>query len=424
MPDTASNPAGDAGHAGLLARLRHVRLRLPRRSLRLRLTGLYSALFLVCGAALLAITYALVARSDGQSLSVTLKNGQVADHSEQPFSTLGLSKQVGQLLQAQRADELRVLLTESGVALLIMALASVVLGWWIAGRALRPVRQMTGKARRISEVNLHERLRVVGPEDELKELGDTFDGLLARLEAAFEAQRRFVANASHELRTPLTYQRALIEVSLADPGADTAQLRDVCKRLLDAGGEQERLIEALLTLARSQRGLERREPVDLAAAVGQEIANRRSAGLPAPRIDPTLGPAWLAGDRQLVGRLVANLLDNALKYNEPDGWVAIQTGTADGRALVRIANSGPVVPTGRVDALFEPFQRLHERTARRREGLGLGLSIVAAIAGVHGAHLTAEALPAGGLNVTAVFPPPQTAQPTRSAQYRPASSGL
>ena len=410
MPDTASDPAGLAGR---LSRLLRLRPRLSRRSLRLRLTALYSTLFLVCGAGLLAITYALVAKNYGQTLSVSLGNGQVVDHSVQPGLTMGESGQVLQLLRAQRAAELRVLLTESSIALLIMALVSVVLGWWMAGRALRPVRRMTGKARRISELNLHERLRVLGPEDELKELGDTFDGLLARLEAAFEAQKRFVVNASHELRTPLTYQRTLIEVALADPGADAARLREVCKRVLDAGGEQERLIEALLTLARSQRGLERYEPVDLAAVVEQEVVSRRSAGLVAPRIDIMPGPACLAGDRRLVGRLVANLIDNAVKYNEPEGWVAIQTATADGRALVRIANSGPVVPPARIDALFEPFRRLEERPARRREGLGLGLSIVAAIAGVHGAHLTAEALPAGGLNVTAVFPPANNAPDVR-----------
>ena len=402
MPDTASDLAGFAGRLNRLL----LRPRLSRRSLRLRLTALYSTLFLVCGAGLLAITYGLVARNYDSSLSVSIMSGQVADHSVQSLAAAA-SGQVLQLLQAQRADELRVLLTESGIALLIMACASVALGWWIAGRALRPVQQMTGKARRISEANLHERLRVLGPEDELKELGDTFDGLLARLEAAFEAQKRFVANASHELRTPLTYQRALIEVALADPGADTARMREVCKRVLDAGGEQERLIEALLTLARSQRGLERYELVDLAAVVEQEVVSRRSAGLVAPRINTTPGPARVAGDRQLVGRLVANLIDNALKYNEPEGWVAIQTATADGRALVRIANSGPMVPPTRINALFEPFQRLEERPAHRREGLGLGLSIVAAIAGAHGANLKAEALPAGGLNVTAVFPPAQ-----------------
>jgi signal transduction histidine kinase len=398
MPDIASDPAATRTRDPRAAR---------RRSLRLRLTGLYSGLTVLCCAALLAITYALVA-DHSTGVTVMFDGKPVTDPAGlSSLLTPTASAMIFKQTQAQRDAELQVLLTQSGTALMIMAFASVLLGWWMAGRALRPVRQMTGKARRISEFNLHERLRVLGPEDELKELGDTFDGQLARLEVAFEAQKRFVANASHELRTPLTYQRALIEVALADPGADAALMRDVCKRVLDASGEQERLIEALLTLARSQRGLERREPVDLAAVVGQEVADRRSAGAAnpaAPRIEATLSPAWLAGDGRLVARLVANLLDNALKYNEAEGRVTIETGTVDGRALIRIANSGPVLPPGRIDALFEPFRRLEDRTSRRREGLGLGLSIVSAIAGAHGARLTAKALPAGGLDVTAVFP--------------------
>ena len=231
-----------------------------------------------------------------------------------------------------RTSQLDTLLTRSGLALAIMALASIGLGWLIAGRALRPVRTMSSRARGISERNLHERLALDGPDDELKELGDTFDGLLGRLEAAFESQRRFVANASHELRTPITLERALVEVALSDPNQSVESLRETCRRVLTASEQQERLIEALLTLARSQRGLESRAPVDLREVTAEAVRAVPSNGI---KVETELGDASTMGDPAMVERLVANLMQNAIRYNEPDGWVTAWTGMRDGEPTAR-----------------------------------------------------------------------------------------
>ena len=382
--------------------------RMPRRSIRLRLTLLYGALFLGSGAAMLIITYLIVAHTtSGNGVVVSYTGtGKLPDVPPYELGQWGKSQIV-----AQHAQMMRQLLWVSGLSLIGMALISVLLGWWMAGRALRPVREMTGKARRLSEANLHERLAVTGPDDEIKELGDTFDGLLARLDAAFEAQRRFVANASHELRTPLTFQRAALEVVLADEQADAAQLRRVCERVLAAGEEQERLIEALLTLARSQRGLERRQPVDLAALTERVVAERAPAGVArTSKTEPVSvhcvhAASWTAGDARLLERLVGNLVDNAIRHNVPGGWVTVWTGTDRDRdrAMLRVANSGPPIPAERIGELVQPFQRLDARTGTR-DGLGLGLSIVAAIAGAHGAHLGIEARGDGGLDITLALP--------------------
>jgi signal transduction histidine kinase len=301
-----------------------------------------------------------------------------------------------------RAAQLDALLTRSGVALGIMALVSIGLGWLMAGRALRPLRTMGARARGISERNLHERLALEGPDDELKELGDTFDGLLSRLENAFESQRRFVANASHELRTPITVERTLVEVALADPCANVESLRATCERVLAAGEGQERLIEALLTLARSQRGLDHSEPLDLAAVTAEVLQKAPVDGV---RVRSELGNARMSGDRALVERLVANLVDNALQHNVPSGWLEAQTGIRDGAPTLRVANTGPAIAPEQAADLIEPFRRLNGDRPRHRRGLGLGLSIVDAIASAHGAALIAKPRPGGGLAVEVRFPP-------------------
>ena len=288
-----------------------------------------------------------------------------------------------------------------------MALASIGLGWLIAGRALRPVRTMSSRARGISERNLHERLALGGPDDELKELGDTFDGLLGRLEAAFESQRRFVANASHELRTPITLERALVEVALSDPNQSVESLRETCRRVLTASEQQERLIEALLTLARSQRGLESRTPVDLREVTAEAVRAVPPDGI---EISTELGEASTTGDPAMVERLVANLMQNAIRYNEPDGWVTAWTGMRDGEPTVEVTNPGPVVKPEQVQELVKPFSRLDgngsvaARNADARQGLGLGLSIVQAIVDAHGARLTTAPRAEGGLKVAVSFP--------------------
>ncbi|WP_225077189.1 HAMP domain-containing sensor histidine kinase [Streptomyces sp. CoT10] len=300
----------------------------------------------------------------------------------------------------QREAMLRQLLTQSAIALGLMSTVSVGLGWLMAGRALRPVRIMADKSRRISERNLHERLAVTGPDDELKDLGDTIDDLLGRLDTAFAAQKRFAANASHELRTPLTLQRAMIEVALADPAADGDSLRRVCERVLAAGEHQERLIEALLMLARSERGLDRREPFDLARVAGRVL---RDGDPRETDVDTALAPAPASGDPRLMERLAANLVDNALRYNVPGGWVRVVTGTAHGRPFLRVVKSGPEIPPDRIGTLFQPFQRLESRTGNP-DGHGLGLSIASAVAAVHDADLAAEPGPRGGLSITVALP--------------------
>jgi signal transduction histidine kinase len=432
---------------------------LPRWTLRLRLTLLYGALFLATGAVLLAITYALVSDSVGGGASVTdkrgllfavngtppalplpkLGKGQTLFYSVRPSSeskaktgavqlstqrptTAGsvtretLQKVVSEqrdLVRAvaekarlqlihQRQRTLNALLTKSAIALGIMAIVSIGLGWLMAGRALRPVRTMGLRARGVSERNLHERLALEGPNDELRELGHAFDGLLARLESAFESQRRFVANASHELRTPITVERTLVEVALADPDANTESLRATCERVLAASEQQERMIEALLTLARSQRGLDGREDLDLAATAGGVLQGTSANGV---RIESSLAPARTTGDPALVERLVANLVDNAIHYNVPSGWVRATTGLRDGRPTLTVANSGPVIPPDRAAVLIEPFRRLDGDRNGHSRGVGLGLSIVDAIATAHGAELRATPRDAGGLDIEVRFPP-------------------
>ncbi|HVY97358.1 MAG TPA: ATP-binding protein [Solirubrobacterales bacterium] len=384
-----------------LARLAPRRLpQRPSRTVRLRLTLLYSGLFLVSGAVLLAITYVLFRRATGVNFIVP---------STEPT---GISPQVRHLVEAKaatieanHADDLNQLLVQSGIALAIMTVVSVALGWLVAGRVLRPLREMTATTRRISEHNLHERLALSGPRDELKDLADTVDGLLARLETAFDAQRRFVANAAHELRTPLTLWRALLEERLTDPEATIDSFRATSRRLLALGEEQERLLESLLTLASGERGLDRREPFDLAAIVATVLRDpppqTQSLGV---RIEAALEPAAAEGNAALAERLVRNLVDNAVCHNVPGGRVRVRTGSGAGGAFLSVSNDGAPIPAGEVERLFEPFQRLgSDRTAPSNGHHGLGLSIVRAIAAAHGATLLAEAPPEGGLAVEVEF---------------------
>ncbi|HEY2479753.1 MAG TPA: HAMP domain-containing sensor histidine kinase [Solirubrobacterales bacterium] len=375
--------------------------RLPAPTVRLRLTLLYGGLFLVSGAALLAITYLLFRRATGVDLIVpSLEPESLSPHLRHVVE----SKFAG--LEHRHADDLHQLLVRSGIALAIMTVASIALGWLVAGRVLRPLRTMTATTRQISERNLHERLALAGPRDELKDLADTVDGLLARLEAAFRAQQRFVANAAHELRTPLTLWRALLEETLTDPAATIDSFRVTSRRLLALGEEQERLLDSLLTLASSERGLDRREPFDLAAVVEAVLRDLRAAteslGV---RIDSEIEPAPAAGDAGLAERLVGNLIENAVRHNVPGGRVWVRTGTGADGAFLSVANDGAVIPATEVERLFEPFQRLGtDRTAPSDGHHGLGLSIVRAIATAHHATVLAEARAEGGLAVEVTFP--------------------
>jgi signal transduction histidine kinase len=296
----------------------------------------------------------------------------------------------------------RVLVFSVG-GLVLLALVSIPLGWWIAGRFLRPLRTITATARDISATNLHRRLPPTRRADEFAELSATLNDLFARLEAAFESQRHFVANASHELRTPLTAERALLQVALADPQATVQSLRSTCHEVLALGEGQERLIDALLTLAASEQAPPRTEPLDLADVVAGVLEERRAqAQRYAVHVEAALAPAPAVGDPDLLASLVANVIDNAVRHNlASGGQVQVATGADAARAWLHVRNTGPVVPAEILGQLFQPFQRVGR--IRPGEGHGLGLAIVRAIADAHGAHLGAQARPDGGLDLEVVL---------------------
>jgi signal transduction histidine kinase len=402
------------------------RLRLTARTVRFRLTLLYGALFLAAAAGLLAITYLLVAHfthpraliavgkpaaSAGSNAGYVYRGHGPIPAGATKMLTPGEIHQVQQLraqANATHAADLHHLLVDSGIALAAMAVLAIGLGWLVAGRVLRPLRTMTATAQQISARNLHERLALPGPKDELKALADTIDGLLSRLQSAFDSQRRFVANAAHELRTPLTLERALLDVALANPRATVASLRTACKKAVAASERHEHLIESLLTLATSERGLERTEPIDLSVIVDTVLLS--------PHVDTeakqlevatTIRSAPTVGDARLVERLVANLVDNAIRYSHQHGLIHIATGTTAGGIFLSMSNNGPVIPPDEIDRLLQPFQQLNTARAGPDGGVGLGLSIVSAIAAAHGARLTARPRPGGGLDVEVVFPPPR-----------------
>jgi len=352
--------------------------RLPRITLRMQLALLYAG-FLACGAALLlvpvlTIHQAIPEGADGRVIAGIQANTQA------------------QVIRA-------------GAILVGLIMLSLPAGWLIAGRFLRPLRTITATARDISASNLNRRLALTGRNDEFKELGETLDSLFERLEPSFESQRHLVANASHELRTPLSAERTLLQVALADPDATAETLRSTCQEVLVLGDQQERLIEALLTLASSERGVEQWEPFDLAAIAGKVIDDRRhEAERRGIRLDAALTAAPAAGDPSLAEILVANLVDNAIRHNVPGGRVGISVTMTAGRASVRVGNTGPVIPPGELERLFQPFQRLGHERIRHGDGHGLGLAIVRAIATAHKATVTATARPEGGLDLEVSFP--------------------
>lgn len=351
-------------------------------------------MFLVLGVVLLAIPNVLVRTATS---AVAVAPG---------ITPLPLRRNV--LLQQHGAD-IHAQLVFSLLALALAVVASFGLGWVVAGRVLRPLRVITATAREISASNLHRRLALRGPDDELRELGATLDELFSRLEASFDSQRRFVANASHELRTPLTAERALLQVALADPEASVASLRATCEQVLELGGQQEQLIAALLTLAASERGVERWEPVDLAAVAGQAVADRRDEAA-GRNISLTIecAPARCSGDPRLLEIMVSNLVDNAVRHNVDGGWVKVVTSSGPAGAALGVSNSGPTVRPEQVDRLFQPFQRQGGVRTHRADGHGLGLAIVRAVADDHRARLVAGARPDGGLDIEVSFPAAET----------------
>jgi signal transduction histidine kinase len=399
-----------------------------RRTVRLRLTGTFAILFVLAGAALLAIASGLVV---GKSTS------QVAPASAQPQPRLGLQARLAlaenriRSLQAQLQSSpgqgppslSHQLFLSSLIALGIMAVVAALLGWLFAGRALRPLRVITATARRISEDNLDERLAFSGPQDELKDLADTIDGLLARLESAFGAQRRFVANASHELRTPLATMRASLDVAMAKPEPPPVQTVLLADRLRAELDRIDELLEGFLVLARAQHGaLADRAVVSLGDLAAAALAVR--SGVIAARaltVQADVSPSglWVAGSQTLMSRMVDNVIDNAIVHNERAGWLKVAVGpmvpgtvaanTGGGWACVVVENGGPVLDQAQVDQLAQPFHRLGPggHSAGRIAtggGSGLGLSIVAAIAAAHGGTLDLCARPEGGLRVVVSLP--------------------
>ncbi|WP_433467458.1 sensor histidine kinase [Spirillospora sp. CA-128828] len=308
------------------------------------------------------------------------------------------------------------------VAIVVIVVLAFAVSWWLTGRLLRPLHRVTATARRLSLSTLHERIALDGPQNELKELADTFDAMLDRLEKAIDSQRRFVANASHELRTPLSIQRTAIEVGLADPSP--GRLATVRAEMLRNTLRSERLIEGLLVLAQGERGLDARSPVDLEVVAGQVVEdNLTLAEQDGVTVTAVLEPVTIPGDEVLLTRMVANLVQNAIRYNHPGGSVSVEL-SQDAGLVVR--NTGPDVPPGKVDELFEPFRRLHADRTGPADGAGLGLSIVAAIAGAHDCTVEAKANPGGGLSVTvASTMPPHSLRSTeavRVAAAQPAGS--
>jgi signal transduction histidine kinase len=291
------------------------------------------------------------------------------------------------------------------VALAIIAVFSLALGWLTAGRFVRPLRTIIGTARDISASNLHRRLGLRGHQDEFTQLGETLDDLFARLEASFESQRHFIANASHELRTPLSAGRSLLQVAITDPAPTVENLRATCEELLQLGDQQERLIAALLALANSQRGLQRPQSLDLADIARKVLLTcRHEADRRGVRLRATLDPAPTTGDPSLMQSLVTNLVDNAIRHNAPGGHAEVTTASDTTGAVVSVGNTGTIIPADEVEHLFQPFRQLGTERVRHGEGHGLGLAIVRAIADAHGAALTARVRPEGGLDIEVTFP--------------------
>jgi signal transduction histidine kinase len=385
-------------------------------TVRVRLTALYGGLFLLAGAVLLGVTYLLLAAAlEKQQVKPGLVYGNAAVAVPTDKPAVAISKP--DLTPAdQEAIEVKLALAErvqddfrqrtlvslvrwGALALGGVAVAGVWLGWLAAGRTLRPITQITATARRVADRHLHERIALGGPRDELRELADTFDDMLERLDRAFDGQRRFVANASHELRTPLAINRTLLEVAMGQPDAPP-QLHQLGTTLLEVNARHERLIDGLLTMARSEQAVADPVPVDLADVAGNVLDQTRAPGV---EVRHELRPAPTCGDPVLLERLTQNLVDNAVRYNATGGWVHVTCTNEGSNTRLSVVNTGPVVRAYEVPGLFEPFRRLTDRVGSAR-GTGLGLSIVRSVARAHGGDVHATPRDGGGLVVQVTLP--------------------
>jgi len=409
-----------------------------RLSIRTRLALVYGAVFFCMGVGLIAVSYAIVDRSlspEGTggtvakfvappgTASIGFAAGQPTGTTPvylPPLEGVGVLPQAAggpvpnpaavrvglqQLITDVRIQTLRSLVLTWAAVIGLMAVAAGLFGWLLAARMLKPLRDITGTARRLSVANLHERIEFEGPRDELKELADTFDGMLGRLDVAFASQRRFVANASHELRTPLAVMRAQVDVALSDPDVSRNELLGTSRVVRDAVDRCDRLLDGLLVLARSERGLDTAQLVDLADAAARALDQVSiTAAQRGIELRSRLEPAAVRGDQSLLDRMVANLVENAVAYNLSSGWIDVTTGNGSDRVRLRVANSGARIPADQVPSLFEPFRRLSRDRTSAGRGSGLGLSIVRSVARAHGGDATARPRTSGGLTVEVELP--------------------
>ncbi|EFE66629.1 sensor histidine kinase [Streptomyces viridosporus] len=384
-----------------------------RPTIRIRLTLLYGGMFLIAGILLLSIIYLLAAQAlhdgSGQSFKVIGTNITITSETCPQLQGATDNSQLNEMLKqcnaVQRQHALDDLLSRSLGALLGLAVIAFAFGYAMAGRVLSPLGRITRTARAVAGSDLSRRIELDGPDDELKELADTFDDMLERLERAFTAQQRFVGNASHELRTPLAINRTLLEVHLSDPTAPV-ELQQLGKTLLATNERSEQLVEGLLLLARSDNQIVERKAVDLAEVASQAIdqvhAEAEATGV---EIRSSSEPAVVQGNGVLLERVALNLVQNAVRYNVPEGgWVEVTTRVQHGQAVLEVSNTGPVVPAYEIDNLFEPFRRLRTERTGSDKGVGLGLSIVRSVARAHGGHVSARPREGGGLVMRFTLP--------------------
>jgi signal transduction histidine kinase len=383
-----------------------------RPTIRIRLTLLYGGMFLIAGILLLSIIYLLAAQAlhegSGQSFQVTGSNLDMTSttcpalNSAPPGDLNSILKQCDAVQRQHALDDL---LSRSLLALLGLAVIAFAFGYAMAGRVLSPLGRILRTARAVAGSDLSRRIELDGPDDEIKELADTFDDMLERLQRAFTAQQRFVGNASHELRTPLAINRTLLEVHLSDPNAPM-ELQQLGKTLLATNERSEQLVEGLLLLARSDNQIVERKPVDLAEVAEQAVDQvRAEADAKGVEIRGEQKPAVVQGNGVLLERIALNLVQNAVRYNVPDeGWVEVTTDVQHGQAVLVVTNTGPVVPAYEIDNLFEPFRRLRTERTGSDKGVGLGLSIVRSVARAHGGHISARPREGGGLVMRVTLP--------------------
>lgn len=384
-----------------------------RPTIRIRLTVLYGGMFLIAGVLLLWVIYLLAAQAakQGGELPFNITGGTLQfeqTNCPQLSSVTGAKEftaTVNECMQHQRDLALNTMFKRSLLALIGLAVVAFAFGYMMAGRVLAPLGRITRTARSVVGSDLKRRIELEGPDDELKELADTFDEMLDRLERSFDAQRRFVANASHELRTPLAINRTLLEVQLSDPGA-SADLQQLGKTLLSTNERSEQLVEGLLLLARSDNEIVDRKPVDLAEAASRALdqasAEAQAKGV---QLRAAVSPAVVQGNGVLLERIALNLVQNAVRYNVPeDGWVDLSTEVVHGHAVLVVVNTGPVVPAYEIDNLFEPFRRLRTERTGSDKGVGLGLSIARSVARAHGGVISAEPREGGGLVMRVAIP--------------------